>query len=547
MTLKKIATLLVFIAFSSGLVSQNTVGVISYNQNDTYNGLTLFTSLTETYLINSCGEVVNQWTSAFPPGNAVYLLEDGSLLRAGKVTNTTIMFGGTGGIVEKFDWEGNLTWSFTMSDDTTIQHHDIFPMPNGNILILAVTIMSNAEAIQAGRDPNLLTDGVLFNEQILEIEPLGINQANVVWEWNIKDHLIQDFDVTKDNFGVVENNPQLLDINFLGGLSGSENWLHMNSIQYNNNLDQIVMSARHMSEIYIIDHSTSTAEASGDTGGIYNKGGDFLYRWGNPQSYRQGTQNDQKLFGQHYPHWIPDGLPNAGQLILYNNGFSRTPSFSEVFILTPPTTAPGVYDYTSNTAYGPTATDYTYTNPVDPINFFSRILSGAQVLPNGNILICDGDSGYFFEIDSNENIVWEYINPSGATGILSQGDDPEGIPNLVFRAHKYGYDNPAFTGRDLTPGNPIELNSGINEPCDVLSTEEFAFEDVTVYPNPATDVIKVNSTHQINKIEIYNSLGAIISQVSNSNEINVSSYNSGIYFVRISSDTRSITKKIIKH
>lgn len=546
MTLKKIACLLICIASSSILISQNTVGVLSYNQTDTYNGLTLFTSQTETYLINSCGEVVNQWTSAYPPGNAVYLLEDGSLLRAGKVGNTTIVFGGTGGIVEKFDWDGNLTWSYTVSSDTTLQHHDIFPMPNGNVLVLAVTIMSNAEAIQAGRDPSFLTDSVLYNEQIMEIEPVGVDQANIVWEWNVKDHLIQDFDVTKDNFGVVEDNPQLLDINFLGGLSGSANWLHVNSIQYNDNLNQIVMSSRHLSELYIIDHSTTTSEASTNMGGVYGNGGDFLYRWGNPQSYRQGIQSDQKLFGQHYPHWIPDGLPNAGQLILFNNGFSRAPSFSEVFIFTPPTTAPGVYEYVPDTAYGPTSTDYTYTNPDDPINFFSRILSSAQVLPNGNILICDGDSGYFFEIDSSNNIVWEYINPTGATGILSQGDDPVGIPNLVFRAIKYDLAYPAFTGRDLTPGIPIELNSGINEPCDVLSTEEFSFQDLAIYPNPATDIIKVNSTQLISKIEIYNSLGALINQVSDVNEINVSNYDSGIYFLRISSNLRSVTKKIIK-
>ncbi|MBR9846627.1 MAG: T9SS type A sorting domain-containing protein [Algicola sp.] len=547
MTIKKITCLLICIVLHSELISQNTVGVISYNPTDTYNGLTLFTSQTETYLINSCGEVVNQWSSAYSSGHAVYLLEDGSLLRAGKVGNTTITFGGTGGIIEKFDWEGNITWSYTISSDTTLQHHDIFPMPNGNILVLAVTVMSNAEAIQAGRDPGLLTDGELYNEQIIEIEPVGVDQANIVWEWNINDHLIQDFDATKDNFGVVEDNPQLLDINFVNGLSGGNNWLHINSIQYNSDLDQIVMSTRHLCEIYIIDHSTTTAEAAGSTGGIYNKGGDFLYRWGNPQSYRQGTTNDQLLFGQHYPHWIPDGLPNAGQLILFNNGFLRTPSFSEIFILTPPVTAPGVYEYVPDTAYGPATTDYTYTNPNDPVNFFSRILSSAQVLPNGNILICDGDSGYFFEIDANENIVWEYINPTGSAGIMSQGDDPEGVPNTAFRATKYNLNDPVFTGRDLTPGNPIELNSENNAPCDVLSTNEFTFQNLIVYPNPATNIINVNSTKPINKIEIYNNLGALMNQVFDANNINISDYDSGIYFLRISSETRSVTKKIIKH
>lgn len=306
------------------------------------------------------------------------------------------------------------------------------------------------------------------------------------------------------------------------------------------------MSSRHLSEVYIIDHSTTTSEASGNTGGTYGRGGDFLYRWGNPQAYRQGNQNDRLLFGQHYPHWIPEGLPNAGQLIVFNNGFLRTPSFSEVFILTPPTTAPGIYEYTPNTAYGPTSTDYTYTNPDDPTNFFSRILSGAQMLPNGNILICDGDSGYFFEIDSNENIVWEYINPSGVSGILSQGDDPEGVPNTVFRATKYDVDNPVFAGIDLTPGDPIELNSENNVSCDVLSINEFSFQDLTIYPNPATDIIKVNSTQVINNIEVYNSLGALMTKAANTNEISVSNYASGIYFLRISSDTRSVTKKIIK-
>lgn len=547
MNLKKITFLLVFITSYLGLVAQNTVGVISYNQNDTYNGLTLFTSQTETYLINSCGEAINQWTSAYPSGHAVYLLEDGSLLRAGRVGNTTLSIGGAGGIIEKYDWDGNITWTYTISSETELQHHDIFPMPNGNILVLVLNVMSSAEAIQAGRNPNLITDGVLYNEQILEIEPVGTNQANIVWEWNIKDHLIQDFDATKDNFGVVEDNPQLLDINFLGGLSGSANWLHMNSIQYNENLDQIVMSSRHLSEIYIIDHSTTTSEASSNLGGTYGKGGDLLYRWGNPQAYKQGTQSDQKLFGQHYPHWIPDGLPNAGQLILYNNGFTRTPSFSEIFILTPPTTAPGVYDYTSNTAYGPATTDYTYTNPDDPTNFFSRILSSAQMLPNGNILICDGDSGYFFEIDTNDNIVWEYINPTGTSGIMAQGDDPEAVPNTVFRATKYSLDHPAFTGRDLTPGNPIELNSENNAPCDVLSTEEFSIQDVAIYPNPASDIININSSRSINRIEVYNNLGALILQVNDTHKINVSNFDSGIYFLRISSNTRSITKKIIKH
>ena len=525
-------------------ISQNTIGVLKNNTNS-FNGYTLFTSQTETYLINNCGEVVNQWSSSFPPGNAVYLLEDGSLLRACKIENTNIAFGGTGGRIEKYDWDGNLLWEYNYSNSTMVQHHDIYPLPNGNILVLAATIMTNAEAVQAGRNPANLVDGNLFNEQIVEIQPVGNNSANIVWEWNIKDHLIQDFDGSKDNFGSVESNPQLLDINFLGSLSGINNWLHVNSIQYNADLDQIVLSSRHMNEIYIIDHSTSTAEAATSSGGIYNKGGDFLYRWGNPQAYRQGDQNDQKLFGQHYPHWIPNGLADAGKLILFNNGFSRTPSFSEVFILDPPTDSPGFYMYTQNTAYGPNSPDYTYTNPVDPINFFSRILSSAQRLPNGNTLICDGDSGYFFEIDASENIVWEYINPSSTEGILTQGDNPENFANTVFRAIKYAPEYSAFNGRDLTPGNPIEQNPDLSN-CDILSIDDHTFSNLKVYPNPTSTSVEISSNSIIDKIEVYNMLGAKINSIQNSNKIYLNDYKSGIYIIKIYSGNLSTVRKIIK-
>ena len=129
---------------------------ISYGQNtlgntlitgDAAPGYTLFTAYTETYLINNCGEVINQWSSAYPPGNAVYLLEDGSILRAGRTSSTDITFGGQGGIIEKFDWNGNLTWQYLYDTPQMRQHHDVFPMPNGNVLILAATVMDNAEAV----------------------------------------------------------------------------------------------------------------------------------------------------------------------------------------------------------------------------------------------------------------------------------------------------------------------------------------------------------------------------------------------------------------
>jgi len=536
---------LLIILFSTiSLYSQNTIGVL-LNDANSLNAYTLFTAQTETYLINNCGEVVNQWSSNFPPGNAVYLLENGNLLRAARVDNPDINFGGRGGRIELFDWDSNLLWEYDYSTSLVTQHHDIYPMPNGNVLMLAITTLDQTQAIQAGRNPANLTEGKLFNEQILELQPVGTNAANIVWEWNIKDHFIQEFDNTKDNFGVINDNPQLLDINFLGTSTGNANWMHVNSIQYYENLDQIVLSARQLNEFYIIDHSTTTVEAAGHSGGTYGKGGDFLYRWGNPVSYGEGTSSNQKLFGQHYSHFIADGLVDAGKIILFNNGFNRTPSFSEVLVLTPPTDSPGVYSRLANRAYGPSSPDYTYIDPANATNFFSLILSSAQRLPNGNTLICDGDSGYFFEIDSNDNKVWEYINPVGTFGILTQGDNPEFSGNTSFRAIKYSIDYPAFNGKDLTPGAPIELNPDLSN-CSILSVAANELIEVNIFPNPVTNKLTITSIEEIVKIEIYNSLGKLIKSNTYKNDIDTENLSSGIYIIKIFSIDKIANKKIIK-
>lgn len=531
---------------SNFLVAQNTVGTINITE-DVYDGYTLFTVYNETYLINNCGEVINQWTSNFPPGNSVYLLENGNLLRPGRTSSTDITFGGQGGVIEIYNWEGSLIWQYFYDTPTIRQHHDIYPMPNGNVLILAATIMSNSEAIQAGRNPALLTESDLYNEQIVEVTPVDFNNANIVWEWNIKDHLIQDFDATKDNFGNVGSHPNKLDINFLNGGSTGSNWLHINSIQYNEERDQIVLSSRHMSELWIIDHSTTTAEAATGTGGTYGKGGDLLYRWGNPEAYRQGSSIDRTLFGQHTPYFIPSGLPNSGKIILFNNGIERTPFYSQVDIISPPESSLGVYDYTPNTAYLPSSTDYTYDEfTSETSDFFSPIVSSAQQLPNGNILICEGNQGHFFEINSNEEKVWEYINPvnSNTGNISSQGDPPPNA-NLTFRAEKYPINYAAFAGRDLTPSDPVELNPDLTL-CNNLSTSEFKANSFAIYPNPTTDFVNIESTYTIDKIEVYNIMGKQI-PTTRISKIDLSQQPKGVYVLIIHSGNKSIAKKIIKN
>jgi hypothetical protein len=536
--------LLLFLFNLSFINSQNTVGIF-LNTEESFNGFTLFTpfSSTNTYLINNCGEIINKWESDFTPAASVYLLENGDLLRTSQINNPNINFGGIGGKIEKYDWDNNLIWEYDYSTDLISQHHDIYPLQNGNVLILAVTTITESEAIANGRDPTKIIAGKIYNEQIIEVQPTGSSGGVIVWEWNMSDHLIQDFDATKNNFGVVADNPQLLDFNYLGFGDGDFTWLHANSMQYNEQLDQIILSTRLLSEFYIIDHSTTTAEAASNSGGTYDNGGDFLYRWGNPQAYQRGTELDRKLFGQHTPHFIKEGLNDAGKIMIFNNGITRDPSFSEIFIITPPTSSPGFYTLNSGSNYGPENPDYIYSNPS---NFYSPILSNGQRLANGNILICEGNSGHFFEIDTDGNIVWEYVNPDTLFGILTQGEIPSG--NSVFRVERFALDYPAFDGRNLEPGLPIELEPDLGD-CQTLNiTTNEKISNIDLYPNPVKNILSFNSEDNINIIRVYSISGKeLINEKPKSNSLDLSNLATGFYIIKLISDKSIYTQKVIKN
>ena len=435
------------------LVSQATMGLLS-STTENEDGYVLFApnSGTTTYLIDKCGYFVHSWPSTYRPGLAAYLLDDGSLLRTGRTQNQTFVAGGIGGVIERIDWEGNLVWSYSISSSSECQHHDIHPMSNGNVLVISYEYKTIAQAIEAGRDSTALGNS-FWSEKIIEIEPQGMNGGTIVWEWHMWDHLVQEFDSTAANYGVVSEHPELLDINYGGGTDAD--WLHLNGIDYNAELDQIVMSTHNLHEIWIIDHSTSTAEAASHVGGNSGKGGDFLYRWGNPQVYGRGTAADQKFFGQHNPTWIRPGQVDEGKLMVFNNGLQRPGgNYSTVDVIEPLMDASGAYVMDTSGMFLPQATSWMYSPT--PI-FYAMNISGAQRLPSGNTLICSGPQGIFMEVDYEGNLVWNYRSPVGQGGnILTQGNTP--AQNAVFRCTQYPVDYPAFIGRDLTVGAPIELN-----------------------------------------------------------------------------------------
>ena len=443
-----------------------------------FNGYTLSAPhrSTTAYLINNNGEVVHTWESDYSPRLSAYLLENGNLLRTASSNNPTFKGGGAGGRVQKIDWDGAVLWDFEYSSNQYCLHHDVAMLPNGNVLMIAWETKTAAEAVAAGRSPDLLDDGGLWPEHVIEVEPTQADGGNIVWEWHVWDHLIQDFDPTKENYGVVADCPELVDINYVPNPSNIRaDWNHINSIDYNEEFDQILLSVNAFREIWVIDHSTTSEEAASHTGGNSGKGGDLLYRWGNPQTYRAGDADDQSFFCQHDAQWIESGLPGEGNLLVFNNGLGRPAGlYSSIEEIEPPVDSNGSYSLTPGSAYGPEEPTWTYTAE-NATDFFSPNLGGAQRLPNANTLVCNGAEGIFFEVTSNKEIVWEYVNPF-----------PNPTQNGVFKVRRYAPYYPGL-GAWLADVN----RDGTVDALDIVTVAE-AFGSTPGDPNwdPETDLIE---------------------------------------------------------
>lgn len=291
-----------------------------YDSLNFFDGYTLFAPLTSknTYLVDMEGFVVHYWESDYTPGHSVHLLDDGRLLRTQSRGNASFSAGGSGGGLEIRSFDGELEWQYQYSGSQYCQHHDAIMLPNGNVLFIAWEQKTRAEALAAGRDESLVTDDGLWSEMILEITPTGDNGGEIVWAWHVWDHLVQDVDDTGSNYGNIAANPQRVDINY--NIDTGTDMLHFNALEYIAAFDQVIVSSKAYSEIWVIDHSTTTAEAETNSGGTRGKGGDLLYRFGNPAAYDCGSEADQVLYGQHNPTWMDDLPGNGGNVLVFNNG-----------------------------------------------------------------------------------------------------------------------------------------------------------------------------------------------------------------------------------
>ena len=219
------------------------------------------------------------------------------------------------------------------------------------------------------------------------------------------------------------------------------------------------MSNRNFSEIFILDHSTTSLQAASHSGGKQNHGGDLIYRWGNPQTYKRGADLDQKFFSQHNARWIKKGLPDEGKIMVFNNGLNRPEGeYSTVEIVNPFTDNKNNYLLATDHTYLPSASVGVYGGE-SLREFYSKNISSAQRLSNGNTLICEGENGKFFEINKSQEVVWVYVNPVSHLKILENGNFVD--KNNVFRCYLYESNYPGFRGKVLSPNKTIEEKPSI--------------------------------------------------------------------------------------
>ena len=384
------------------------------------------------YLMNNDKEVIGEFSGDYY--SFMQLLPNGNILGTSKMYSDTFRNGGgNSGCIEEYRPDGSLVYRLAVATDDYIHHHDVEKLPNGNILAIVWERVTAQQAIALGRNPELVPEDTgLWFDGIVEIDPLT---AEIVWEWSFKHHLVQDFDTNQSNYGVVADNPGKMDINAIRlktDGSADTDWTHVNALDYNAELDQIIFSANHLHEVYVIDHSTTPYESQRDAG-------DFLYRWGNPKNYKRGDDESMQLFAQHDAHWIEAGLPGAGNIMIFNNGYDANRASTTVVELTLPMNVDGSYELGEDGTYGPAELAWEYVAK-EGEEFYSWFISGAQRLPNGNTLVNHGTDSRLREVTPAGDIVWEYQYDDGADG-----------PHMTFRAYRYPVDHPgiiALTGEN---------------------------------------------------------------------------------------------------
>lgn len=519
------------------IAQPRTVGLLQ-TSNEVTPGYVLFSPIfaRETYLIDKCGYLVNKWQSPYLAGQTAFLTREGLLLRTARIPGS-ITGGGVGGRMQLLDWDGTVIWSYDIANDSMHQHHVALPLEDGTIMAAVWKKNSRQSAINKGFIPSTVPAAGIVSDMVIHFRPVGADSITILWQWDFWDHTVQDYDTDADNYAVISDHPELLDVNFREdpGANTAE-WIHLNAIDYDPVNNLVLVSSKFHNEIYVIDRSTTLQEARGHTGGKYGKGGDFIYRWGNPRSYGRGTREHHWLYGQHDVQFIDEGLPGAGNILLFNNGSNRTDSlYAVVEEIIPQKNPDGTFRFSSEGRFLPEYPSWSYPKSPDR-SFYSSRVSGVQRLDNGNTLICEGNKGLFREVDQAGSLLWLYKNPVNNLGAVLQGINPQNTDVFTIRRYEPGF--PGFSGRDLMSGGPLETGS-IQGYCEQLNSVTSPQDrGIWLQPNPASDLIEIrseNTTALQYKYQIHDMSGRLFKsgKLSGTERIDITTLPQGCFILTL--------------
>lgn len=425
MTILMVSTAVAYEAFKGPLgVLQKEKGVT-----DGYVLITPYRS-TKTFLIDNDGNVVREWKSEHI-GFYAELLPNGNLARHGRVKDTKPSnFGGTCGILEEFDWDGNKVWEYTMrTPEKEVSHHTFEVMPNGNYAILGWEYKSYEEAVAKGldvnkKDRNIKPEGVADSTGYMVkgiwpdfIREVSRETGETVWEWHVWDHL------GANQYDKIDINKHL-PLHFSPTYAGPD-WTHFNGLAYNPKTDEFCVTSRNLAEVYVINKSS----------------GKITYRWGNPFNYGKGRapegysdDGDQQLWGPHAPDWTEDGT-----ITILDNGNNRPSGNLTRAVELDPKTDKIVWEWSAKDI------------KAQGRNFYSAYQCGAQKLPNGNWMITTTDDGHVIEVTKDKNIVWEFLNPVQEDKVYTISSPHGTGGDNVHKALRYSKDDPRFKGKTMTP------------------------------------------------------------------------------------------------
>lgn len=330
------------------------------------------------YLMDKTGTRLTSWEFDSRLGNDLELLPDGSLIGLFKPESTTFSFGGYGGVLKQYDPAGTLVWEYELNTENYLLHHDFAVLPNGNIIVLVWERIASAEATAQG----FPRDTDFFTEKVIEIDP---TTDTIVWEWRSWEHKVQDLDPDAPNFGNLTTEVQKIDLNYNDNENGDI--MHANGIAFDPINDLIYISVNFYSEVWVIDHNLSTAEAQTSLG-------DLKYRIGNPTAYK--GSGERMFYKNHHPNFVTLDPETQGNFMIYMNGAQDEQSVVMEFII------PTTFIDDSGSINEPQLV-WSFT---DPDLYFDKI-SGAVRLSNGNTLICEGDYGYW-EVTREGDVIWKY-------------------------------------------------------------------------------------------------------------------------------------------